>query len=97
MIEYADPFAGGGGDFAGAAFEFDCGVRIDPARAAQGEMQVDLSFGLRAGSHEMGDAQTEQGALELAFRVAAVVEGTVSEQAQPVGVDDLRQTVGWNP
>lgn len=57
------------------------------------ETPLDLARGLRRGSHEVGDVQCTQGALELAFRIAVVMARTRAEEAQGVGVDDLRQAV----
>ena len=53
----------------------------------------DLALGLRRWSHEMGDVERPQGALELAARIGVVGAGAWPEKAQGVGVDSLWQAV----
>jgi len=50
-----------------------------------------LPLAWRGGRDEVGHAQTAQGALEFAFRIAVIVAGAGPEEAQAVGVNDLGQ------
>jgi len=53
----------------------------------------DLAFGLRAGSDQMGYAQSGEGALELGTRIPVIGHGIMAKEAQTVGVYDPRQAV----
>jgi len=51
------------------------------------EPTLDLAFGLGTRSHEMGDSQRRERALELRTGIAAVGRGLVSEKCQSIGVE----------
>jgi hypothetical protein len=53
----------------------------------------DLAFGLRAGSDQMGDPQSGEGALELGTRITIIGHGIMSKQVKTVGVHDHQQAV----
>lgn len=53
----------------------------------------DLSFGLRAGSDQMGYAQGGEGALELGAGIPVIGHRIMAKETQAVGVDDQRQGV----
>ena len=61
---------------------------LESAKAA-----FDFSFGLRSWGDEVGDAQSPQGALELALGIGVVTAGAGSKKAQAVGVNCLRDPV----
>lgn len=100
-------FAGGAQGFAVLALDFHLenlvgvlpGVDLfvdhegDEASLEGSEAPLDLALGLGRRSHDVGDMQRAQRALEFALRVAVVVARTRAKEAQPVGVDDLWQAV----
>ena len=51
------------------------------------EAAFDLSFGLRTGRDQMGDAQRREGALELGTRIPALGRGLMAEEGQRTAVD----------
>lgn len=53
----------------------------------------DLAFGLRAGSDQMGHAQSGEGALELGTRIPVISHGIMPKETQAVGVHDHGQAV----
>jgi len=53
----------------------------------------DLAFGLRAGSDQLGYAQSGEGALELGTRIPVIGREIMAKEAQTVGVYDPRQAV----
>ena len=53
----------------------------------------DLAFGLRAGSDQMGDPQSGEGALELRTGITIIGHGIMAKEAQAVGVDHHWQAV----
>jgi hypothetical protein len=53
------------------------------------ETALDFAFSLRCGSNTMGDAETFEGALELADGIAMIVAGAWPEETQTVGVNDF--------
>ena len=53
----------------------------------------DFAFGLRAGSDEMGHAQSGKGALEPGARIAVIGHGIMAKEAQALGGDEQRQVV----
>lgn len=55
---------------------------------------LDLALGLGSRCDQVSDAKGAEGALELALGISAVITGTWPEEAQFVGVDDLRDAVG---
>ena len=58
------------------------------------EAALDFAFGLGSGSHQMGDAQGAQGALEFALWIGVVGAGAWSEEAEGIGIDGLGQAPG---
>lgn len=85
------------------AVEYDLGGRIaadffigqhGPQALLQGaEAALDLAFGLGAGSDQMSNAQSGEGALELRTGIAIIGHGIMAKEAQSVSVDDHRQVV----
>lgn len=61
---------------------------LEGAKAA-----FNFTFRLRSGSDQMSHAKTKEGALELAFRIAAVVGRTWAKEAKSIGIDSLWQAV----
>ena len=57
------------------------------------EAPFDLSFGLRAGRDQMGDAQRGEGALELGTWVTAIGGGLMAEDGQRSAVGDRKSVV----
>ena len=53
----------------------------------------DFAFGLGAGGHQMGHAQSGEGALELRTRITIIGHGVMAEKAEVIGVHDQRQAV----
>ena len=58
------------------------------------EAALDFASGLGSGSHQMGDAQGAQGALEFALWMGVVAAGAWSEEPEGIGIDGLGQTPG---
>jgi hypothetical protein len=57
------------------------------------EAAFDFAFGLRCGSDEMGDSQSSQSTLELAFWIRMIVARTWSEKTEAIGINGLRDAV----
>jgi len=76
-------------DFVGLqpAAHVGVGHKSDEAALESAEAAFDFSFGLRGWGDEVSDAQSQQGALKLALRIAVVIAGAGSEKAQAVGVN----------
>ena len=53
----------------------------------------DLAFGLRAGSDQMRDTQSGEGALELGTRIPVIGHRIMTKEAESVGVNDHGQSV----
>ena len=53
----------------------------------------DFAFGLRAGSDQMRDTQSGEGALELRTRIPVIGHGIMAKEAQAIGIDDQGQVV----
>lgn len=53
----------------------------------------DLAFGLRAGSDQMGHAQSREGALKLGTRIPIIGHGIMAKEAEAIGVHHHRQVV----
>ncbi len=53
----------------------------------------DLAFGLRAGSDQMGYAQSGEGALELGAGITVIGHGIVAKEAEAIGVYHHGQAV----
>lgn len=77
----------------GIAADFFIGQNGHQSFLQSSEAAFDFAFGLRAGSHQMGDAQSGEGALELRARITVIGHGIMAKEAQAVGVDDHRQAV----
>ena len=54
---------------------------------------LDLAFGLRAGSDQMGDPQSGEGALKLGTRIPVIGHGIMAKEAEAIGVHHHRQVV----
>ena len=57
------------------------------------EAAFDLPFGLRTGRDQMGDAQRDEGALELGAGIETIAGGLVAEEGQAIGIDGQRTAV----
>lgn len=71
------------------------GHERDEATLESAETAFDFSFGLGSRGDEMGDAQSPERALKLASGIGVVIAGTGSKKTQAVGVNGLRDTVGF--
>lgn len=65
-----------------------CQAFLQGAKAA-----FNLAFGLRAGSDQMRDAQSGEGALELGTGIPVIGHGIMTKEAESVGVNDHGQGV----
>lgn len=65
----------------------------DQALLQGSKAAFDLTFGLRAGSDQMGHAQGGEGALELRTGIAIIGHGIMAKEAQAIGVNGQRQAV----
>ena len=65
------------------------GEKGDQTALEGAEAAFDFALGLRCGSDPMGDAETSEGALELAYRIAVVVAGAWPEEAESIGIHDF--------
>ena len=54
---------------------------------------LDLAFGLRAGSDQVGYPESGEGALELGTGIPVIGHGVMAKEAKTVGVHDHRQAV----
>ena len=54
---------------------------------------LDFAFGLRAGSDQMSDAQSGEGALKLRTGITVIGHGVMTKEAQAVGIHDHGQGV----
>jgi hypothetical protein len=70
------------------------GQEGDQALLKSAEAPLDLAFGLRRGSHEMGHSKGLERALELTLGIPMVAAGTGTKEAQRIGIDGFGQTVG---
>ena len=61
---------------------------LEGAKAA-----LDLAFGLRTGSDQMGYPQSGEGALELGTGIPVIGHGVMAKEAKPVGVHDHWQAM----
>ena len=101
--------AEGRGDFEVLPIEVDGVVVVHAAGRTKRELEIeqgdetflegaeaalDFAFGLGSGSHQMGDAQGAQGALEFALWIGVVAAGAWSEEAEGIGIDGLGQAPG---
>ena len=77
----------------GIAADFFIGQDGDQAFLQGAKAAFDLAFGLRAGSDEMSDAQSGEGALELGTGIAVIGHGVMAKEAQAIGIDDQGQVV----
>ena len=77
----------------GIVRDFLVGQEGEDALLEGAEAAFDLSFGLRAGCDQMGDAQRREGALELGTGVTAIGRGLMAEEGQASGVDGQRPAV----
>ena len=82
-------------DFVGVPPSLDPGVsqESDEAFLESSKTAFDLALGLGSRGDEVNHAKAEQGALELASRIAVVVGGAWAKEAQCVGVDSVWQPV----
>ena len=65
----------------------------DQALLQGSKAAFDLTFGLRAGSDQMGYAQGGKGALELRTGITIIGHGIMTKQAQAIGVNGQRQAM----
>lgn len=77
----------------GIAADFFIGQDGHQAFLQGSKAAFDLAFGLRAGSNQMGDAESGEGALELGTGIAVIGHGVMAKEAQAVGIHDHRQGV----
>jgi hypothetical protein len=77
----------------GIAADFFIGQDCHQAFLQGSKAAFDLAFGLRAGSDQMGDPQSGEGALELRTGITVIGHGIMTKEAKAVGVDDHRQAV----
>lgn len=54
---------------------------------------LDFTFGLRAGSDQMSDTQSGEGALKLRTGITVISHGVMTKEAQAVGIHDHGQGV----
>lgn len=77
----------------GIAADFFIGQDGGQAVLQGAKAAFDLAFGLRAGSDQMSDPQSGEGALELRTGIAVIGHGIMAKETQAVGVYDQRQGV----
>lgn len=77
----------------GIVADFFIGQDGDQAFLQSAKAAFDFAFGLGAGSHQMGDSQGREGALELRTRVTVISHGIVAKEAEAIGVDGHGQVV----
>lgn len=70
----------------GIAADFFIGQDGYQAFLQRSKAAFDLAFGLRAGSNQMGDTQSGEGALELGTGIAVIGHGIMTKEAKAVGV-----------
>ena len=77
----------------GIAADFFIGQDRHQAFLQGAKAAFDLAFGLRAGSDQMGHAQSGEGALKLGTRIPVIGHGIMPKEAESIGVNDQRQVV----
>jgi hypothetical protein len=77
----------------GIAADFFIGEECHQAFLQGAEAAFDLAFGLRAGSDQMGHAQSGEGALKLGTRIPIIGHGIMAKEAEAIGVDHHGQAV----
>jgi len=77
----------------GIASDFFIGQECDQTFLQGSKAAFNFAFGLGAGSDQMSDAQSGEGALELRAGITVIGYGVMAEEAQAVCVDHHRQAV----
>jgi len=77
----------------GMAADFFIGQDGHQAFLQGSKAAFDLAFGLRAGSDQMGYAQSGKGALEFGAGITVIGHGIVAKEAEAIGIHDQRQAV----
>lgn len=77
----------------GVGRDFLVGQECQQTVLKRAEAAFDLSFSLRAGRDQMGDAQRRESPLELRTWVAAIGGGLMAEEGQAVSIEGEGQAV----
>src|SRR5208283_3101272 len=77
----------------GIAADFFIGEDCHQAFLQGAKAALDLAFGLRTGSDQMGYSQSGEGALKLGTGIPVISHGVMAKEAKTVGVHDHRQAM----